>query len=76
MKVHEFVVGWHRQVNAWSCEMTVTIETASQFASEWHEVAADSRWWLLAVAKAWLAARRLNQKLAAKPGERSAKGWA
>ncbi len=76
MRVMEFLVGYCPRVRLWSCHMTVTIETASQFSAEWHEVTEDSRYWLLAIFRAWRSAKRLNAEIGAKRGERSAKGWA
>ena len=59
----------------WDCVLHISITTASQFTDENHYIAAIGRWWFTAMFRSYMAARRLNRELRAKPGEREAKGW-
>ena len=61
--------------HGWLCEWTYAVTTASQFTDIMRCAQGDSRFLLLAVAKAWWKARRLSAIEWAQPGEREAKGW-
>lgn len=71
--VREILIG-HSQ-HGWQCELTFTVRTARQFTDEWHTVNKGSRWFVVSVAKSWLAMRRYIHANSAKAGERKAKGW-
>ena len=60
----------------WRCVATFTVETANQFTDEEHSVVSGGRWMVSALFNGWREYRRTARSLAAKPGERAAKGWA
>lgn len=60
----------------WVCMVSFSVTTVNQFTDERHEAAgAASRFWVVALVRGLLAARRSAGQLAAKPGQRAAKGW-
>lgn len=65
-----------RRQTGWMCEICFTVTTANQFTDEWHCVVQHSRWALASLWCGWREYVRVRRQLAAKPGERAAKGWA
>ena len=60
----------------WVCDCHFMVTTIRQFTAEEHAVRDGSSWLLLAMLKAWWLARRTARAMQAKPGERTAIGWA
>lgn len=79
MRVHD--VEFTRAQRGWNCDIVFTVTTTRQFTDETHRVA-DGCWGhtLFSVFVAWWRARRAMKRLVreiqARPGERSAIGWA
>ena len=64
-----------RAQRGWVCDVTYMVTTARQFSDEEVTVRGRGRWMWLAMWRGWLAARRDSAAAAARPGERSARGW-
>jgi hypothetical protein len=75
MRITDIVLCRRPQVRLWTCDVFISVTTSQQFTDECHQATATGRWWILALLKGWLAARRKARALATKPGERAAKGW-
>lgn len=59
----------------WVCDVTFTVETANQFTDEEHTACSGGRWLLTALWNGIWRAKLKADGLAARPGEREAKGW-
>ncbi len=59
----------------WVCDTCFLVTTARQCTAEEHVIRAASRWFVLAMIKGYLAARKTAESLQAAPGERAEKGW-
>lgn len=79
MKIREVGIYRHGQAtpsSRYSCLVTFTVTTANQFTDEEHTIQHGSRWLLTAFLGGLFVAWRTGRRLAAKRGERAAKGWA
>ncbi len=64
-----------RAQRGWVCDTCFMVTTARQCTAEEHVTRAASRWFVVAIIKGYLAAKRMAELLQAAPGERAEKGW-
>jgi len=76
MKIRGVELTYYPQVGLWGCQVWFRLTTVRQFTDEECQAEADARWWWLALWRGWRAAKRYANANAAKPGERTAMGWA
>lgn len=73
MRIRAIELG--RSQLGWVCDVTFTVTTANQFTDEEHTSRDGGRWLLTALWNGWCRAKVKAAELAARPGEREAKGW-
>ena len=73
MRIRAIELG-HAQLG-WTCAVFFTVATANQFTDAQFMANSGGRWLLTALWRGLREAKRKAKEMAAKPGEREAKGW-
>ena len=76
MKGSEIRMYKSQDKSVWVCHWYFTVTTSNQFTDEYDYATASSRWALLAIWKAWRAAKYKYADMRCTDEERRVNGWA